>query len=127
MGFIIQSSKRFLNKKYYTGLYIGAIMDTYARASIVINPILFLNTIIILYTTSVQEHLPWLSFSLYIIIWVISVLFLLLFVLKIAIPSNYGWHNVQTWEAQDNPMRDIILKNHDDLQLIKRHLGIMED
>lgn len=114
-----------MTRQHYTGLYIGAAMDAYSRASIMINPILFLNTIIILYSTTVHANIPWLIFYAYVLIWVAFVIVLLFLALKIAMPSNYAWHWQQSWQ-HPNPFKDAIVGNTNEIAILKGDMEILK-
>lgn len=109
------------SRQHYTGLYIGAVMDTYSRTAIIISAIQFISVLIILYDTSVEKYLPGVNIFAYMLVVIIGIAFMMVLVIKIATPSSYGWHNVQVWN-HPNPMKDAILANGEKIDALQREL-----
>jgi uncharacterized membrane protein len=114
---------KYIPKQFYTGQFIGAILDSYQRAASVINAIQFLVIIIMFYNTSalpfLQVHAPWVNFSIYMVFVVLMVVMIMVSTFMIAIPSSYGFFNNQVWE-HNNPMRRKLEKIEKDVAEIKR-------
>lgn len=113
--------------KYYNGSYIGGLLDTYARASIVIGSMQFLIVVVILYTTSIQPNLarfaPWMTFAHYIIIALLLMLGLMVFSRLLITPSAYTYSNRQVW-GNNNPMRAKLEQMERNQKKIMEKLGI---
>lgn len=91
-------------KQRYTGQVIGGIVDTTARAAIVLNGIMLLSNLLILYSTTVTKYTPWISFTVYSVILAVVILVILSAAWRYILPSSYGFYNHQVWK-HDNPMR----------------------
>ena len=113
--------------KYYSGSYVGGLLDTYSRASIVISGVQFFIVVIILYTTSIQPNLirfaPWMTFAHYIIITLLLMLGLMVFARLMITPSAYTYTNRQVWD-NNNPMRAKLEKMERNQKKIMEKLGI---
>ena len=95
---------------------IGAVLDSYSRAQIFVNPISQLMIAMTFYQVTIREYAPWLNIALFVVALLFIVSFVMLLVYLFVTPSSYSYTNYQSWE-HDNPFRK-------DLELIKARLGI---
>ena len=113
--------------KYFSGSYIGGFLDTYGRAATVISGIQFVAVLIIFYTTSAKiyilQYAPWFTFTHYLVLVFIGMVFLMLFARILVIPSAYTFYNQQIWD-NNNPMREKIEQIEKNQKRIMEKLGI---
>jgi len=113
--------------KYYGGSYLGGILDTYGRASMIISGIQFMFVVVILYTTSASPYFelyaPWMTFTMYLLISIVSILVLLIITRLLIVPSAYTFYNKQVW-TNNNPIRDKLEKLEENQKKIMEKLGI---
>ena len=113
--------------KYYSGSYIGGILETYSRSASIISAVQFFVVLIILYTTSakpiISEYLPWLSFGLYLTVAAVGIMVLMTLVRILVIPSAYTFFSKQLWN-NNNPMRTKLEAIEANQKKIMKKLGI---
>jgi len=116
--------------RQFKGSYIGGILETYQRSGIFISAVQFLVVIIILYTTSAQpfieRYIPWLSFTLYMLVVIVGIMILMTLVKLLVIPSAYTFLNQQMWK-NNNPMRAKLEKLEKNQNAIMGKLGLTSD
>lgn len=116
--------------KHYEGSYIGGILETYQRSGIVVSGVQFLVVIIIFYTTSAKpiivQHIPWLSFPLYMLVIITGIIILMALVRVWVIPSAYTFLVQQMWH-NNNPMRTKLEEMEKNQIIIMKKLGIADD
>lgn len=120
--------------QYYKGRHFGALLDTYQRSAGMLSAVQYIAMLIVLYTTSIQpfviQHLPWLTFNIYMIIVFVSIAIMMVSVYIVGTPSSFAFWSEQIWK-HDNPMRHKLeamekrqLEIDRKLNIVLKHLGI---
>lgn len=100
-----------LFRQYHTPHWIGGVIDSFSRTTIITVPVMYLVQLTTLWQTGVDDWLhqfaPWISYGLFIAGSVFVGLILMLFARKFLAPSSIGYANNQIWE-HDNPIRTLL-------------------
>jgi hypothetical protein len=75
---------------------------------------------------TVEKYAPWISFWMFLLFLVSSVVVLLFFDYKFMLPARQRFQNEQSWKHYNPWMAEIKILQ-DDMKLIKKHMGIEED
>ncbi len=117
-------------RQHYTGHGIGGLLDTYQRTAGILNIVQYIALIIVLYTTSLQpflaEHLPWMTFNVYMIIAFVAIAVIMIIAYTLVAPSHYAFWNQQIWK-HDNPLRTELEEIKRNQKRIMEKLGIKDE